>query len=68
MITTLPCIPSPFLELRVFGIQPPTPHYYTRLIERQREMDRDSERRIKLLVRMKAIITLADVIDALEAA
>lgn len=42
------------------------PNYFTRLAERQKRDDAEIERRIKLLVRIKAIVRIADIIDELE--
>lgn len=59
-------IPAPgpaFMEMKLYGVQPPSPGYFTRLTQRHIEEDR-----IELLIRMKAILTLADVMDVLEAA
>lgn len=60
MTTTLG--PSPaFLDLMLYGVQPPSPGYFSRLVHRHIEEDR-----IELLIRMKAVLTLCDVMDALE--
>lgn len=52
-----------FTEFTVIGVQPPSPGYFSRVAERHIEEDR-----IALLMRMKAVLTLCDVMDALEAA
>lgn len=53
-----------FLELKVFGFQPPSANYYSRLAAKaERQNDR-----IGQLIRMKAIITLIDVLEICEAA
>lgn len=50
-----------FMEMKLYGVQPPSPNYFSRLADRNIE-----EKRIELLIRMKAVLTLADVMDALE--
>lgn len=49
-----------FLEYMTIGFQAPSPRYYENVFKRQQE----NEKKLLRMIRMKAIVTLHDVLEA----